>query len=203
MLEGALDMVCLGIVLARRGGEVMYANLSSRQFLADYSLVAPGTGNGQPGGLRLRGRLGALVKSLGVLSECWSSPNGRLLAEIIPLQQSLDHLGILGRRGGAMLLMQERGNHKLPAPQHLMGLFGLTAAEARTCLMLCQVDSVAQCAEHLNVSLATVRSQVQAAMHKTSTSKQAELISVVLSVPAGRLESGGASTASRVGVPVP
>jgi DNA-binding CsgD family transcriptional regulator len=38
----------------------------------------------------------------------------------------------------------------------------------------------------LNLSLATVRSQLQAAMHKTSTSRQTELLSLILSIPVCR-----------------
>jgi len=85
--------------------------------------------------------------------------------------------------------MQERGKHQPPTLAQLIELFGLTRAEVRTCLTLCQVESAQKCAKQLNVSLATIRSQLQAAMQKTSTAKQAELLSVVLSIPGRRPEN--------------
>lgn len=190
MLEGALDMVCMGIVLARKSGHLMYSNESARYFLEEQSLfetvAVPGRLKGLP---RLCGDLAGRVKGLGSTREIWSSRNGRLLVELIPILPTFDKHGMLGRRGGAMLMMQERGKHQYPALGHLMDLFGLTPAEARTCLMLCQVESVEGCARRLNVSPATVRSQLQVAMHKTSTSKQAELLSLILSIPGGRRDS--------------
>lgn len=190
MLEGALDLVCMGIALTRRSGEVMYANESSRRFLVAHSLATPApVAEGKNRQYRLRGHLAKIVQEIDATRTVWSTPNGHLLVEILPLGVATDVLGMLGRRGGAMLMMQERGKHQFPTIKQLKDFFGLTAAEARTCLTLCQVESAEKCADRLNVSVATVRSQLQAAMHKTSTSKQAELLSVVLSVPACRADS--------------
>ena len=189
MLEGALDRVSMGIAFARKSGEVMYANECARRFLDTYSLAArPPVSMDQKWHYLLRGSLSRIVRDMDSAGQIWTTPNGRLLIEIQPLRAEADGSSILGRRGGAMLMMQERGKHQFPALEQLMDLFGLTHAEARTCLTLCQVESAKKCANQLNVSLATVRSQLQAAMQKTSTSKQAELLSIVLSIPMRRTE---------------
>ena len=189
MLEGALDRVGMGIAFARNSGEVMYANEYARGFLDTYSLAArPPVAKDQNWHYLLRGGLARIVRDLESAGQIWSTPNGHLLIEIQPLRAEADGSSILGRRGGAMLMMRERGKHQFPTLEQLMDLFGLTHAEARTCLTLCQVESAKKCADQLNVSLATVRSQLQAAMQKTSTSKQAELLSVVLSIPMRRTE---------------
>jgi len=201
MLEGALDLVCTGIAFSRKSGELMYANECARELLSLYSLVV-GYHVMEKGGrqCRLRGGLARVVQEIGSVREIWSSPCGKLLIQILPMRAASDCLSILGRRGGAMLMVQERGWHQLPSPEQLIVLFGLTSAEARTCLVRCQVESAQKCAEALNVSVATVRSQLQAAMQKTMTSKQTELLSVVLSVPMCRSgagiasESGGAAS---------
>jgi len=191
MLEGALDLVCMGVALARTSGEVMYANLSARKFLSTYALAAQSSIVREGGWqCRLRGRLAQIVQNIAGERQIWSSPNGKLIVEILPLLSAADCLNILGRRGGAMLMMRERGIHPLPTPEQLIDLFRLTPAEARTCLTLCQVDSAQKCASAQNVSLSTVRSQLRAAMQKTATSKQAELVSVILSVPVSRSGRG-------------
>ena len=187
MLEGALDLVCMGIAVTRTSGEIMYANEYCRKLLGDYSLAEttldPQEQIGQP---HLHGSLAQVVRNLGGVRQVWSSTHGHLLVEILPLHAERKVLNLLGRRGGAMLMMRERGKHQFPVLEHLMDLFGLTAAEARTCLMLCQVESAEKCAKQLNLSLATVRSQLQAAMNKTATSRQAELLSLILSIPVCR-----------------
>jgi len=194
MLEGALDAVYMGIAFTRKCGEVMYANACSRRFLVSYSLAAqPPVGKEENWQYLLRGRLAQIVRDMGSTRRIWSTPDGNLLIEILPLLAAANCLGVLGRRGGALLLMRERGRHQFPALEQLIDLFGLTPAEARTCLALCQVESAEKCAALLNVSMATIRSQLQAAMQKTSTSKQAELLSVILSVPVCRTEDGAAS----------
>lgn len=192
MLEGALDLVCMGIALSRKSGELMYANRFAGELLRAHGLAEPvGAAADERWQTCLRGGLLRVVRQLGSLCETWSSANGQLLIQILPVRPADPHCHMLGRRGGAMLMMQERGRHQLPTPEQLKVLFGLTAAESRTCLLLCQVDSAQECARQMHVSIATVRSQLQAAMHKTATVKQAELLSVIFSVPVGRPEAGG------------
>lgn len=184
MLEGALDLLGLGIAFARKNGEVMYANRCAREFMDSYSLAARPPAPKEKNWLYLlQGRLAQAVRGMEGPAQIWSTANGHLLIDIQPVQSETGGLGILGRRGGTMLTMQERGKNHVPTLAQLTELFGLTHAEARTCLMLCQVESAQKCATQLNVSLATVRSQLQAAMQKTSTSKQAALISVIRSIP--------------------
>ena len=191
MLEGALDLVCMGVAFARKSGELMYANEYARELLSLHSLVARDlVADAEAWQYRLCGGLARVVQVLGSLREIWSSPCGKLLIQILPLRAANDAPSILGRRGGAMLMVQERGWHQLPSPAQLMVLFGLTAAEARTCLARCQFESAQKCAEALHVSVATIRSQLQSAMQKTMTSKQTELLSVLLSVPVCRPAPG-------------
>ena len=200
MLEGALDLVCSGIAFARKSGELMYANRYARELLSLYSFVIRDlAADGEGWRYRLCGGLARAVQALGSMRDIWSSPCGKLLVQILPLRTASDGPGILGRRGGAMLMVQERGWHQLPSPAQLTALFGLTAAEARTCLTLCQVDSAQKCAEVLNVSVATVRSQLQSAMQKTMTSKQTELLSVVLSVPVCRSAADSGASPGNAG----
>jgi len=77
MLEGALDLVCMGVALARTSGEVMYANLSARKFLSTYALAAQSSIVREGGWqCRLRGRLAQIVQNIAGERQIWSSPNG-------------------------------------------------------------------------------------------------------------------------------
>ncbi|MHB9800221.1 helix-turn-helix transcriptional regulator [Pseudomonas sp. MT3] len=59
-------------------------------------------------------------------------------------------------------------------------LFGLTPAERRLGDLLVRGLTPEQCAEHLGTSINTIRSQLRALFRKTQTSRQAELVSLLV-----------------------
>jgi DNA-binding CsgD family transcriptional regulator len=58
--------------------------------------------------------------------------------------------------------------------------FKLTPAEERLCLMLANDMTLAQCAEQLDISIETVRTQIKAIFLKTGTNRQSELIALMV-----------------------
>jgi len=68
----------------------------------------------------------------------------------------------------------------LPGVVRLRGEFGLTKAEARLALRLAEGSSLASAAQAFNVKLTTVRSQLQQVFAKTGTSRQTELVALLL-----------------------
>lgn len=70
----------------------------------------------------------------------------------------------------------------IPARSSLAESFGLTSAEERLCLALKEGSTLREAAERFEVSIHTVRSQLQAVFHKTGTHRQTQLL---------RLLSGG------------
>ena len=69
----------------------------------------------------------------------------------------------------------------LPEIARLRAEFGLTKAEARLALRLAEGASLARAAEAFDVKLTTIRSQLQQVFAKTGTSRQAELVALLLS----------------------
>ena len=63
----------------------------------------------------------------------------------------------------------------------LRAAFGLSKAEARLALYLTAGASLASMAEAFDVKLTTIRSQLQQVFSKTGTSRQAELVALLLS----------------------
>jgi DNA-binding CsgD family transcriptional regulator len=69
----------------------------------------------------------------------------------------------------------------LPGVTRLRAEFGLTKAEARLALRLAEGTSLASAAQAFNVKLTTIRSQLQQVFAKTGTSRQTELVAMLLS----------------------
>jgi DNA-binding CsgD family transcriptional regulator len=108
--------------------------------------------------------------------------------------------GHSGRRPLSVLVAPLRGEHPfvlepvatailfvtdpdrvVSAPRsHLRELYGLTEGEARTAEALLEADRLADVAQKLGVSLATVRTLLQRVFEKTDTHRQSELVRLML-----------------------
>lgn len=80
----------------------------------------------------------------------------------------------------ALLVVTDPDEPSGAAPDLLSALYGLTPAEARTAVALAEAERPAEIADRLGVSVATVRTHMQRAFAKTGTSRQSELVRLVL-----------------------
>ena len=67
---------------------------------------------------------------------------------------------------------------------HLRSIFRLTKGEAQVALGMAAGKTADEIAEERGVSVGTVRTQLKALLQKTGTDRQAELVRLVLSIPA-------------------
>jgi len=65
----------------------------------------------------------------------------------------------------------------------LHALFGLTAAEARLASLLAEGNSLVEIADEIRVTHGTLRSQLKSVFQKTDTSRQAQLVRLLLLLP--------------------
>lgn len=82
---------------------------------------------------------------------------------------------------GAMISLYPWDHRLAVRADELQRRFDLTPAEAQVCALLCQGLSLDDIAGHLSRELSTVRSHIKALYRKTGTSRQAELVAMVLS----------------------
>jgi DNA-binding CsgD family transcriptional regulator len=85
-----------------------------------------------------------------------------------------------GRRATAMVLVADPEAVPAAPGAALRAAYGLTEAEARTAGALLDDVPLAQVAERLGVTLATVRTLLQRAFDKTGTHSQAGLVRLML-----------------------
>jgi DNA-binding CsgD family transcriptional regulator len=70
--------------------------------------------------------------------------------------------------------------------EKLVEALGLSSAEARLVSALCEGGNLAEAAEKIGVSLNTVKSQLASVFSKTNTTRQSELLALVVSLPQRR-----------------
>lgn len=85
-----------------------------------------------------------------------------------------------GTRMPAALIFIRELDRRPPEATVLQDVFRLTPAEASVCALLARGDSVQEAAAALGIGLNTIRTHIQRALAKTGTTRQAEMVAVVL-----------------------
>lgn len=162
-------------------------------FLADAAgrvhPLQPGDGRPDAGLLAIRhGRLfhpGALVRQrlLELVGRACQGQRGRITVPSAkgPLRIEALRAPPAARlaQGYPMALVRverSRDRDDLPDEELLATAFGLTPAQARVLRLLCEGSNVAQCAERLHCSPATVRTHIASLMLRMDCRRQAELV---------------------------
>ena len=159
------ELLAQGDVLGLEGGHIVAVDQEARPALRD-AIARATAASGRRGSLL---RLGA------------EGSGGRRGMSVWPVPTSR------GAGGGrfAFLLCRPLEAQRRIAPEVLRAFFGLTSAEAEVAVALTRGEDVRGIARARGVSGETVRGQVKAVLAKTGCTRQAELVQLLLSGPAG------------------
>ena len=106
--------------------------------------------------------------------------DGRAFAmEILPLTSPVRQIS--AGRAVLALFIQEIGTTQPLPGEVLVQLYGLTPAETRLLVLLAQNMTLREAADTLGVGEATVKTHLQHVFAKTATSRQAEVVRLVMS----------------------
>jgi len=184
---GHLDRYPHPFLLTDADSRVLYANVAAREITALRDGLTIEAGRIA---IMTPTQHGALRKAVGEISRDQGLPLRRLevarpskkhpyrvLVMNVPNSGALP-LGIAQPAAAVLVVDSESGQE--PDPAILRELFSLTPAEARVTGRLVLGHSVEEIAQETGVSIETVRSQVRSVLSKTATTRQGELISLVL-----------------------
>jgi DNA-binding CsgD family transcriptional regulator len=97
--------------------------------------------------------------------------------------RSAESMGAFGAKDLALVLLHEPGGQLEPDPFVVASMWDLNPAEAQVMVGLGRGLTAQDLATQRGVALTTIRSQIQAAMAKTGATRQAELVSLLSSMP--------------------
>ena len=190
--QQALDAVNYAILVADEHGRVLLTNRAGDSWLAGNAVVVSRLGRlGSPRPaleekLRqlligaTRGRDGARTGGAITLYRGGESKPHQLL--VLPLRPDAK-LAETWQRPLALLVVVDPNASTSIGLDKLQALFGLTLAEARVAAALAEGKSLKEFAESTQVSAHTAKAQLRAALEKTGTRRQAQLVRAVLSLP--------------------
>lgn len=187
-LQSALDSLTMGVILLAREGQVVAMNHTAERMLAD-----DGSLHVTRKGLRARradesARLQQLVAEVAAGNEV--RPAGALMISRRsrpPLQLLVSPL-----RGSDMdephsvrviVFISDLAKKIRPTRDTLRTLFGLTSAEYRLAILLADGHNSAAIAKMVGVTRNTLKSQLASIYRKTGTSRQAQLVALLLQLP--------------------
>ena len=190
-LAEALDRLPTGVILLDGRGQRILANRSADYILSlDDGLTLDETG---PHAARpaenaalqemlqaaVRGTTTGQVPEGSVMSV--SRPSGRRAFPVMltPLLSTTPESTLTD--AVAVLYVSDLEAHSLPRSETLRSLYSLTSAEIELVELLCDGASLEEAAERRGVTMNTARSQLKQIFLKTNTSRQGELVRLVLS----------------------
>jgi DNA-binding CsgD family transcriptional regulator len=200
--EGALqhqllDEMPLGAVIADNGRRVLFANAAARAIFAAGDGLSLVEGRLQAARAFETNALAAHLRGAarsapapGDAALLVARPSGKpsfalLVAPLRPVGEDED----LAAARMTVLLADLDGRGSALAPR-LMQLFGLSKAEARVAAGVAEGRRLQEIAQASDVRMPTVRTQLRAALKKIGVARQADLVRVVLTLPAMPLVQG-------------
>lgn len=177
--RGMIDGLATAVFLIDAEGRMVHANHAGEKLLGQH-----GTNGSGPGGtLRLeRSQMRNMLQqsSLAQSSAFLETSSGeRLVAHVLPLTGGTRTFAGLKGDPVAALFVQPALFDPPSIPESLAMAFDLTPAELRVALSTLRHDKVADVAENLGVSEATVKTHLSHIFAKTDTRRQADIVKLV------------------------
>lgn len=186
----ALDRLAHGVVLLDTAGRVVLANRTAEELLRAHDgltvhhkelfgarvsdttalrrLIADAIATSRDGGTGAAG--------LALLGR----PSGRSPLRVIVTPAAPRHFLMTSIGVAACVFITDPDRTPVPAAEHLRQVFGLSAAETRVAAGLLDGENLADVADRLCISRNTARTHLRRLFEKTATSRQADLIRVLL-----------------------
>ena len=188
--ETALDMVGTPVILFGLGGRIAGMNRSASVLIGERDGLV-GTCHGLQA--ERPAESGLLAKAIKRASSVASSNgDGDKAGDTVwisrrkggPLQILVSPVGKAGFSGNgtitAIAFVNDPARRQRPAEDILRTRFGLTPAESRVALLLCDGRAPKNIAETIGVSVETVRSQMKSIYSKADVRRQSELVRLLL-----------------------
>lgn len=182
----ALDWAPFGIVLLSSTGQVLVANKPAAEMAAQGVIHLSQSGL-HAASCRDDSRLQALIRSAsgplnvengGGAVMCQGFKNRRIAVLVTPLKTQ-----IIGISPAIAVFLADESMRPASRTELLKMLFELTPAEAHLAERLAGGSSLTEAADSLGIAVGTARTQLKSVFSKTDTSRQAELVRLLLLMP--------------------
>lgn len=191
-----IDGLGIGAILVDAGGRAVFANAVAERALRHSRWLTVRSGELRPVDTLLLARFRQAVHDAAQAAAGEGFGHGDLMRLHDPLDGELSVLVAPARAAltndpaapcGAIVLFPDPDADPAPLARDIAEVLRITPAEARLVAQLVRGRTLVQAASALQVSVNTAKAQLQSAFRKTGHTRQAELVSAVLTHPLLRL----------------
>jgi PAS domain-containing protein len=196
-LEAALDQLPFGMIVADASGRVLIINRAAEEMAAKSDGLLLRSGHLTAGRTAEAAALARHIAEAARTAACRrgegggallvSRPSGRRSFALLVAPLSPDvTLAAAHQAPAALILITDLNSAPAVLGNRLIELFSLTPAEACVAVALSGGKRLQDVAEERRVRLPTLRTQLRAILEKTSSRRQADLVRLIVSLPADR-----------------
>ena len=189
-----LDALWFGIIVCDGSGRVLWVNEAGGQFITGAKWLSISQGHLRTVQQRHQDELNRLLASatanprgIGGSVHVKDGCGPGYMLSVMPIRLRRTASGHLPPVM-ALILTADLAKTRSPPGRHLSDCFGLTPAEARLTVELSSGKTLGEIARDRNVSDATLRTQLRAALSKTDTVRQVDLVRLLVGLPASHIE---------------
>ena len=188
-MDGVLDRLSIGVLLLQPGGEILFMNQSAVNILAEEDGLSVGRENILKAGNPELSK--QIVEDCQMLIQDPAEEGGQTFALSVPRPSLKNDLKLIftrypvspGHEDQVLLFLTDPEIQTLPSAEMLSRLFNLSPAEGRLARELASGKKVEEISEAMGITVSSVRTYLKRLMEKTGTSRQAELVRLLLSMP--------------------
>lgn len=193
-LREALDRLPVGVLLVDSSRRVCFASRAAERMLSpnDGLCIQQGELHAEHFGPERRLQ-GAIAQALGAAKGATIQKEDTLTVkrrtsgrdfEVLVTPLRADRLDVFPRQPAALVILNDPEHSEPLSWKLVQQLYGLSPAESRLSVALARGWALKDYAKRTEISVETARSQLKAAMSKTGTHRQVELIRLLLTGPA-------------------
>jgi DNA-binding CsgD family transcriptional regulator len=185
-----LDAISTGVILLGLGMQVVTMNRRAEQIVASSNGLRVSRGQLMAESISESTRLQNLITQVAATSkgEGFDSGGAMMISRLHPPPLQVLVSPVRGLHLGspnsvrAIVLVSDPARSTRPAYEALRAMFGLTSAEYRLAMLLSEGRTPSEIADRLAISQNTVKSQLASIYGKTGTSRQSQLMKLLLKI---------------------
>lgn len=193
LASAGLEASPLAVIAIDRCGRPVFCNRRAEALLRDGAVLGLCNGVLQAARSDQRTALAAAIRASAGGGKSGNLVLGTRPGSARPMRYSVTTVRVpqperdaLPSAASVLCLIAPLGARRLPTAGQLVQLFGLSPAEARLLRALAQGATLEEYARECDVRTTTVKSQLQSLFSKTGTRRQADLVRLVMDIPAVR-----------------
>ncbi len=192
-----IDRLPIGVIVVDKDRHILQANSNAQRYIEKSREIVLKDGLLEATNRDLDARLNRIVKDLSRRAPTAESGNMEMISVPGDLSEKL-LLFLMPARGGLttdgfsniIIFLSHPKSLPIGIPREIQQLFDLTNRESEVLCSLTRGYTVKEIAERDSVSEATVRTQLKSLFTKTKTTRQVDLVKLVLSIPSGSPQPG-------------